>query len=98
MITKKLMIFSLILGLSLTGLFAKEAEFEAAKKPELTLKKSDLAVIEKAKSKNFKGLNTKEKELLIKYLSDYAISAKHEKTEPKPKPRPGKSKKKSSRK
>tara|TARA_B110000438_G_scaffold222281_1_gene215683 strand:- start:70 stop:381 length:312 start_codon:yes stop_codon:yes gene_type:complete len=77
------MILSLILGLFSTGLSAAEKNFEAAKKPSLTLNKSDLSVIEKATQKNFKGLSTKEKELLLKYLKDYAKSAKHQKNDAK---------------
>ena len=80
---KRLMILSLMLGLFSTGLSAAEKDFEPAKKPGLTLKKSDLSVIEKATNKNFKGLSTKEKTLLLKYLKDYAASAKHQKNDAK---------------
>ncbi len=77
---RKLTILSLMLGLFSTGLLAAEKDYEPAKKPSLTLKKSDLSVIDKAAKKNFKGLSTKEKELLLKYLKDYAKSAKHQKS------------------
>jgi len=80
---KRLMILSLILGLFSTGLLAAEKDYQAAKKPALTLKASDLSVIEKATQKNFKGLTTKEKGLLLKYLKDYAGSAKHQKNDAK---------------
>jgi len=76
---RRLTIVSLMVGLFSTGLLAAEKDYEPAKKPGLTLKKSDLSVIEKATKKNFKGLTTKEKELLLKYLKDYAGAAKHEK-------------------
>ena len=76
---KRITILSLMLGLLSTGLLAAEKDYTPAKKPGLTLKKADLSVIEKATKKNFKGLSTKEKELLLKYLKDYANSAKHEK-------------------
>jgi len=76
---KRITILSLMLGLLSTGLLAAEKDYTPAKKPELTLKKSDLSVIAKATKKNFKGLSTKDKELLLKYLKDYANSAKHEK-------------------
>lgn len=77
---KRLTILSLMLGLFSTGLLAAEKEYVEAKKPELTLKAADLTVIDKATKKNFKGLSTKEKELLLKYLKDYAGSAKHQKS------------------
>ena len=78
MFTKKLIVVSIILGLFSTGLIAKEASgFEKAKTPELTLKHKDMQIIDKAISKNFKGLSSKEKKALIKYLEDYAKSAKH---------------------
>ena len=77
---KRLAILSLMLGLFSTGLLAAEKDYEPAKKPALTLKKSDLSVIDKATKKNFKGLSTKEKELLLKYLKDYAGAAKHQKS------------------
>ena len=76
---KRITILSLMLGLLSTGLLAAEKDYTPAKKPGLTLKKADLSVIEKATKKNFKGLSTKDKELLLKYLKDYANSAKHEK-------------------
>mgnify|MGYP003975120129 CR=1 FL=1 len=77
---KRLTILSLMLGLFSTGILAAEKEYVEAKKPELTLKAADLTVIDKATKKNFKGLSTKEKELLLKYLKDYAGSAKHQKS------------------
>ena len=77
MFTKKLMIASLLLGLFATGLVAKEANYSEAVKPELSLEKKDLSIITKAISKNFKGLSSAEKKSLIKYLEDYAKSAKH---------------------
>ena len=76
---KRITILSLMLGLLSTGLLAAEKDYTPAKKPGLTLKKADLSVIDKATKKNFKGLSTKEKTLLLKYLKDYANSAKHEK-------------------
>jgi hypothetical protein len=76
---KRLTILSLMLGLFSTGILAAEKEYVDAKKPELTLLQSDLTVIEKAVKKNFKGLSTKEKELLLKYLKDYKKSAKKQK-------------------
>tara|TARA_Y100000590_G_scaffold469861_1_gene660213 strand:- start:1611 stop:1889 length:279 start_codon:yes stop_codon:yes gene_type:complete len=72
------MVVSLIVGLFASGLMAKEVAFEPAKKPELALKKSDLAVITKAINKKFKGLSSADKKKLIKFLEDYAGSAKHE--------------------
>ena len=80
---RKLTILSLMLGLFSTGLLAAEKDYEPAKKPSLTLKKSDLSVIDKATKKNFKGLSTKEKTLLLKYLKDYAGAAKHQKNDAK---------------
>jgi len=83
MLNKKLIIGTLLIGLFSTGLVAKDVNYEAAKKPEITLKKSDLDVLAKAKSKNFKGLSTKEKEQLLKFLDDYVASAKKEKVSDK---------------
>ena len=83
MLNKKLMIATLLLGLFSTGLVAKGVDYEEASKPTITLKKSDLDVLAKAKSKNFKGLSTKEKEQLLKFLDDYVGSAKKEKVAPK---------------
>ena len=83
MLNKKLIIGTLLIGLFSTGLVAKDVNYEAAKKPEITLKKSDLDVLEKAKTKNFKGLSTKEKEQLLKFLDDYVASAKKEKVSDK---------------
>ena len=79
MLNKKLVITTLLLGLFSTGLVAKGVEFEEASKPTITLEKKDLDVLAKAKSKNFKGLSTKEKEQLLKFLDDYVASAKKEK-------------------
>ena len=79
MLNKKLIVATLLLGLFSTGLVAKGVEYEEASKPTITLKKSDLDVLEKAKTKNFKGLSTKEKETLLKFLDDYSKSAKKEK-------------------
>ena len=75
---KKLVIFSLVLGL-FSGLIAKESDYETATTPELVLTKSDLSVIEKAVEKGLTKLSKKEKKLIQKFLKDYAISAKHEK-------------------
>ena len=83
MLNKKLVIATLLLGLFSTGLMAKKVEYEEASKPTITLKKSDLDVLAKAKEKNFKGLSTKEKETLLKFLDDYTKSAKKEKVAPK---------------
>jgi len=83
MLNKKLIIATLLLGLFSTGLVAKGVDYEEASKPTITLKKSDLDVLAKAKSKNFKGLSTKEKEQLLKFLDDYVGSAKKEKVAPK---------------
>lgn len=83
MLNKKLIVATLLLGLFSTGLVAKGVEYEEASKPTITLKKSDLDVLEKAKTKNFKGLSTKEKEQLLKFLEDYSKSAKKEKVAPK---------------
>ena len=83
MLNKKLVIATLLLGLFSTGLMAKEADYEKASKPTITLKKADLDILAKAKEKNFKGLSTKEKESLLKFLDDYAKSAKKEKVAPK---------------
>jgi len=83
MLNKKLIIATLLLGLFSTGLMAKKVEYKEASKPKITLKKADLDVLAKAKSKNFKGLSTKEKETLLKFLDDYAASAKKEKVAPK---------------
>jgi len=83
MLNKKLIIATLLLGLFSTGLVAKGVDYEEASKPTITLKKSDLDVLAKAKSKNFKGLSTKEKEKLLKFLDDYVGSAKKEKVAPK---------------
>ena len=77
---KRISILSIMLGIFSTGLLAAEKDYTPAKKPALTLKQSDLVIIDKATEKNFKGLSTKEKELLLKYLKDYAKSAKHEKS------------------
>jgi hypothetical protein len=82
MLNKKLIVATLLLGLFSTGLVAKGVEYEEASKPTITLKKSDLDVLAKAKSKNFKGLSTKEKEQLLKFLEDYTKSAKKEKAAP----------------
>ena len=68
MLNKKLVITTLLLGLFSTGLVAKGVEFEEASKPTITLEKKDLDVLAKAKSKNFKGLSTKEKEQLLNFL------------------------------
>mgnify|MGYP001225943644 CR=1 FL=1 len=83
MLNKKLVITTLLLGLFSTGLVAKGVEFEEASKPTITLEKKDLDILAKAKSKNFKGLSTKEKEQLLKFLDDYVASAKKEKVAPK---------------
>ena len=83
MLNKKLIVATLLLGLFSTGLVAKGVDYEEASKPTITLKKSDLDVLEKAKTKNFKGLSTKEKEQLLKFLDDYSKSAKKEKVAPK---------------
>jgi len=83
MLNKKLIVATLLLGLFSTGLVAKGVDYEEASKPTITLKKSDLDVLEKAKTKNFKGLSTKEKEQLLKFLDDYSKSAKKEKIAPK---------------
>mgnify|MGYP006154644769 CR=1 FL=1 len=94
MLNKKLIVATLLLGLFSTGLVAKGVEYEEASKPTITLKKSDLDVLEKAKTKNFKGLSTKEKEQLLKFLEDYSKSAKKEKVAPsKGKAAPAKDKK-----
>jgi len=85
MLNKKLVIATLLLGLFSTGLMAKKVEYEEASKPKITLKKSDLDVLAKAKEKNFKGLSTKEKETLLKFLDDYTKSAKKEKVKVAPK-------------
>jgi hypothetical protein len=82
MLNKKLIVATLLLGLFSTGLVAKGVDYEEASKPTITLKKSDLDVLAKAKSKNFKGLSTKEKEQLLKFLEDYSKSAKKEKAAP----------------
>ena len=78
MLTKKLMVISLVLGLFASGLMAKESSYSEAKKPSLSLKKADLDVISKAINKKFKGLSSADKKKLIKFLEDYAGSAKHE--------------------
>ena len=79
MFNRKLVITTLILGLFSTGLIAKDKDYVEAKKPSKTLVKADLDIIEKAKSKNFKGLTTKDKEKLLQFLEDYMASAKKEK-------------------
>ena len=79
MLNKKLIVATLLLGLFSTGLVAKGVEYEEASKPTISLKKDDLALLEKAKTKKFKGLSTKEKEQLLKFLDDYSKSAKKEK-------------------
>ena len=79
---KKIMIFSLVLGL-FSGLIAKEAEYEVAKKPELILTKADLSVIKKAIDKGLTKLSKKEKKLVQKFLLDYSVSAKREKCDKK---------------
>ena len=75
---KKLIIFSLVLGL-FSGIMAKESDYEVAKTPELVLSLNDLSVIEKAVEKGLTKLSKKEKKLVQKFLLDYAISAKHQK-------------------
>ena len=75
---KKLMIFSLALGL-FSGLMAKESDYEAATTPELVLTKADISVIEKAVEKGLTKLSKKEKKLVQKFLLDYSVSAKREK-------------------
>ena len=75
---KKIIIFSLVLGL-FSGIMAKESNYEIAKTPELVLSLNDLSVIEKAMEKGLSKLSKKEKKLIQKFLLDYAISAKHEK-------------------
>ena len=98
---KKLMIFSLVLGL-FSGLIAKESDYETATTPELVLTKADISVIEKAVEKELKKLSKKEKKLIQTFLLDYAISAKREKCDKEddcfPVPSDIKVKKKSSRK
>ena len=78
MTTRKLMVITLVLGVFMTGLMAKESNYKPAAKPELTLTKSDIALVQKAIGKKFKGLSTKEKAKLIAFLDDYSKSAKHE--------------------
>ena len=82
MLNKKLIVATLLLGLFSTGLVAKGVEYEEASKPTISLGKADLDLLEKAKTKNFKGLTTKEKEQLLKFLDDYSKSAKKEKVVP----------------
>jgi len=79
MLKNKLIIGTLLISLFSTGLVAKDKDYEAAKKPSITLEKKDLDLLAKAKSKNFKNLTAKEKEQLLKFLDDYAASAKKEK-------------------
>ena len=79
MLKNKLIIGTLLIGLFSTGLVAKDKDYEAAKKPSITLEKKDLDLLAKAKSKNFKNLTAKEKAELLKFLDDYAASAKKEK-------------------
>ena len=76
MLKNKLIIGTLLIGLFSTGLVAKDTDYEAAKKPSITLEKSDLDVLAKAKSKNFKNLTPSEKAKLLKFLDDYVASAK----------------------
>ena len=78
MLTKKLIVISVILGLFVSGLMAKETSYEPAKKPELSLKKADLDLVAKAIKSKFKGLSKKDKLKLSEFLSDYAGSAKHQ--------------------
>ena len=86
MITRKLMVMTLVLGVFASGLMAKEtSNYEPAKKPELTLKKSDLALVTKAINKKFKGLTTLERKKIVEFLEDYTKSAKHEIIPVKPK-------------
>ena len=98
---KKLMIFSLALGL-FSGLMAKESDYEAATTPDLVLTKADISVIEKAVEKGLSKLSKKEKKLIQNFLLDYAVSAKREKCDKEdecfPVPSKVKVKKKSSRK
>ena len=75
MLNKKLIVATLLLGLFSTGLVAKGVEYEEASKPTISLEKADLDLLDKAKTKNFKGLTTKEKEQLLKFLDDYSKSA-----------------------
>ena len=79
MLKNKLIIGTLLIGLFSTGFVAKDKDYEAAKKPSITLEKKDLDLLAKAKSKNFKNLTAKEKAELLKFLDDYAASAKKEK-------------------
>ena len=79
MLKNKLIIGTLLISLFSTGLVAKDKDYEAAKKPSITLEKKDLDLLEKAKSKNFKNLTAKEKAQLLKFLDDYAASAKKKK-------------------
>ena len=79
MTIRKLMVITLALGVFGSGLMAKgTSTYEPAKKPELTLKKSDLSIITKAINKKFKGLTTLERKKLVEFLEDYTKSAKHE--------------------
>ena len=78
MTTRKLMVVTLVVGVFVTGLMAKETSYEPAKKPELILKKSDLDLVTKAISKKFKGLTSLERQKLASFLDDYTKSAKHE--------------------
>jgi len=85
MTTRKLMVITLVLGVFMTGLMAKESNYSPATKPELTLKKSDLALVTKAINKKFKGLTTLERKKIVEFLEDYTKSAKHEIIPVKPK-------------
>ncbi len=86
MITRKLMVITLVVGVFASGLIAKETgNYEPAKKPELTLKKSDLDLVAKAINKKFKGLTSLERKKIAEFLNDYTKSAKHEIIPVKPK-------------
>lgn len=83
MLKRNLIIGTLLMGLFSTGLVAKDVEYEAAKKPEKTLKKDDLDIVAKLKKlSKVQGLTKAETKKIKEFLDDYVASAKKEKVAP----------------
>tara|TARA_B100000073_G_scaffold311728_1_gene285013 strand:+ start:507 stop:848 length:342 start_codon:yes stop_codon:yes gene_type:complete len=70
------MISTLVVAAAFLSVNLIAAEYNASKKPELTLESSDMELIEKAIKGNFKNLSTKDKKQLKAFLNDYKQSAK----------------------
>ena len=69
MFNKRMIILSIILALCSTTLVAKETERDSAA-PSFSLTKTDIDLIDKATSRDFNGLNSREKKRLKKILLD----------------------------